>query len=99
MTTKHTASEQIINTTAYSVWIEYTYGWDFKEYSIGFETNTEAMAYLKALAKKAIATGTPVYGTVTSEKRDCTFACQYGTALLVWDNPKSFSGQSSMQLA
>ena len=89
MATKHTSS----------VNITYTYGYDFKEWQGSFETNTEAMDYLKALAKKAIATDTPVYGTVTSAKNTCTFAIQYGTALLVWDNPKSLSGQSSMKLA
>lgn len=99
MAAKHTSPRDIVDTTAYSVWIEYTYGWNFEEYHTGFETNTEAMAYLRHLAKKAIETGTPVYGTVTSEKNYCTFACQYGTAVLVWDNPKSLSGQSSMKLA
>ena len=99
MATKHTSPEQIINTTAYSVWIEYTYSYDFKEWRGGFETNTKAMDYLKDLAKRAIATNTPVYGTVTSSKRECTFAIQYGTALLVWDDPESVSGQCHRRFA
>lgn len=90
-------AEHIIDTTAYDVVIFFAYGEAMTETTRYFEENTKAMDYLKQLARRATDTNTPVAGTVVG-RRICSFAIQDQKALLVWDNPKSLSGQSSMSL-
>jgi hypothetical protein len=62
-----------------------------------FDSNKEAMTWLRREAHDAVESNVPMHGTVHG-KRECTFGCEYGRAILVWNNPQSFSGLSSMDL-
>lgn len=88
---------ELINSTAIDVVIDYCVAGS-EAHRLQFDDREKAMRALKRIAQKSVRTGRPCCGTVTSLKRTCSFACQWGQAFLVWDNPKSTSGQSSMSL-